>query len=223
MFNTLSDCVLITWKKIYNSTAPSYTVNMSVSQRGKKAGYYLSAEYFDQDGMFRYGNDLYKRYNFRGKVDYQITNWLKLSNNTAFTYRTYDEPSFGETGWDLEGFFHMVNRTNSISIPKNDDDTWTADGGALLGKLNDSGRKLNKSNEFSTSFALDIALIKDIRDVKADMTFRRNSILTKAFYLPYTYRKGPERPIETSGVVPSARNVARFKFVQDPWLIRKFG
>lgn len=196
--------------EVYNSTAPSYTVNMSVSQRGKKAGYYLSAEYFDQDGMFRYGNDLYKRYNFRGKVDYQITNWLKLSNNTAFTYRTYDEPSFGEAGWNLEDFFHMVNRTNSISIPKNDDGTWTADGGALLGKLNDGGRKLNKSNEFSTSFALDIALIKDIWDVKADMTFRRNSDLTKASYLPYTYRKGPERPIETSGVVPSARNTSNF-------------
>lgn len=196
--------------EVYNSTAPSYTVNFNISQRGKKVGYYFSGEYFDQDGMYRYGNDLYKRYNMRGKVDYQITDWLNVSNNTSFTYRTYDEPSFGESGWSTKDFFHMVNRTNSLDVPKNPDGTWTSSGGALLGKLQDGGRKVNNSREFQTSFATTIDLMKDVWQLKADATFRRDSEITRKSFLPYTYKTGPERPLETSGITPSARNESAF-------------
>lgn len=197
-------------KEVYNNTAPSYTVNFSVAQKGKKVGYYLSAEYFDQDGMFRYGNDLYKRYNLRGKVDYQITDWLNISNNTSFTYRKYDQPSFGESGWKVADFFHMVNRTNSLEVPRNPDGTWTSSGGALLGKLQDGGRNINNSREFQTSFATTIDLIKEVWQLKADATFRKDSEQTKKFYLPYSYKTGPDRPIENSTITPSARNEGAF-------------
>lgn len=196
--------------EVYNSTAPSYTVNFNISQKGKKVGYYLSGEYFDQDGMLRYGNDLYKRYNLRGKVDYQITDWLNISNNTSFAYRTYDQPSFGETGWGTADFFHMVNRTNSLEIPKNPDGTWTSSGGALLGKLQDGGRNVNNSREFQTSFTATIDLIKDVWQLKADATFRRDSELTRKSFLPFEYKTGPERPMETNGITPTARNESAF-------------
>lgn len=52
-------------KESYNKTAPTYITNVSVSQRTDKLSYYLSGEYYQQDGLLRYGHDIYKRYNVR--------------------------------------------------------------------------------------------------------------------------------------------------------------
>ena len=82
--------------------------------------------------MLRYGNDIYNRYNMRGKVDLNINPWLDLSTNTAFTFSDYDSPVFID---DL--FFWNVNRTPSLSVPKNPDGTWTKDGASILGRLQD--------------------------------------------------------------------------------------
>lgn len=196
--------------EVYKSAAPSYTVNANVSQRSKKGGYYLSAEYLRQDGMFNYGNDIYERYNMRAKVDYQITKWLNISNNTTFTQRKYDQPTFGRSDWSMSDFFHQVNRTVSLSVPRNPDGTWTSDGGSLLGSLQEGGRAVNDSREFMTTFGLTIDLIPEVWQVKADATFRRDNDMSKYAYFPYSYRTGPERPLEKSNIVPSAEHGSTF-------------
>lgn len=196
--------------EVYNSSSPSYTVNFSIAQKGKKAGYYFSGEYYNQDGMLRYGNDLYKRYNMRGKVNYQINKRINVSNNTSFTYRVYDEPSFGETSWSTSSFFHQVNRTKSLSVPKNPDGSWTSVGGTILGRLQEGGRKVNNKREFQTSFAATVDLVQDVWQLKADATFRRNSEITRKSFFPYTYRTGPKSVVYTSKIIPSARNESAF-------------
>ena len=100
----------------YKNAAPSYTVNFNIAQRTKKAGYYLSGEYYRQDGMFKKGNDIYDRYNMRAKVDFQLTNWLNISNNTSFAFRKYDKPNI-----DMESFFHEVNRKSTLDVVRNPD------------------------------------------------------------------------------------------------------
>lgn len=193
-------------KETYNDFAPSYTANFSISQRMDKAAFYFSGEYFRQDGMLRYGNDIYERYNLREKVSFDITDWLTVKNNTSFTYKRYNEPSFGRTDWGMKDFFHMVNRENSLELPKNPDGTWTKTGADLLGRLQDGGRKKTGSNGFTTTFGVDIALIKGIWDVKADATFRRDYEERSASYFQTSYREGPNTAIKTMGDNPSARN-----------------
>lgn len=185
--------------EVYESSAPSYTVNFNVSQKTKRTSYYLSAEYARQDGMLRYGNDIYNRYNVRGKVDFQITDWLNLSNNTSFVQRTYDQPSFGRSDWEMADFFHEVNRTNSLDVPQNPDGSWTSAGGSILGALQEGGRKLNDSREFSTTFGLTLDLIKDVWQVKADATWRRDSEINRDSYHNYYYKTGPNKPEQPSG------------------------
>lgn len=185
--------------EVYESSAPSYTVNFNVSQKTKKTSYYLSAEYARQDGMLKYGNDIYNRYNIRGKVDFQITDWLNLSNNTSFVQRTYDQPSFGRSDWGMSDFFHQVNRTNTLDVPRNPDGSWTSSGGEILGSLQEGGRKVNDSREFSTSFGLTLDVIKDVWQVKADATWRRDSELNSNSYHNYYYKTGPDKPEQASG------------------------
>lgn len=185
--------------EVYENTAPSYTVNFNVSQKTKKTSYYLSGEYARQDGMLKYGNDIYDRYNVRGKVDFQITDWLNVNNNTSFVQRTYDQPSFGRTDWGMSDFFHQVNRTNSLDVPKNPDGSWTSAGGTILGALQEGGRKLNDSREFSTTFGLTLDIIKDVWQIKADATWRRDSEINRNSYNNYHYKTGPNKPEQASG------------------------
>ena len=189
----------------YKNAAPSYTVNFNIAQRTKKAGYYLSGEYYRQDGMFKKGNDIYDRYNMRAKVDFQLTNWLNISNNTSFAFRKYDKPNI-----DMESFFHEVNRKSTLDVVRTPDGTYTKSGGAILGLLENGGRSVNDRRDFSTTFAATIDLLKDVWQIKADATFRRDSERTRRASLPYSYKQGPEMALEQNTTTSSARNDSQF-------------
>lgn len=174
-------------KEAYNSTAPTYNANISLAKRSDRIGYYFSGDYYKQDGLLRYGNDIYKRYNVRGKVDFDITNWLKFSNNTLLTSSDYEAPVF------LDGdFFWNINRTNSLDVPMNPDGSWTRAGAQVLGALQQGGRRRNKGNEFLTTFTAKAALIKDVWDLNADATYRRGSFLQRSHDIPVAYKTGPD-------------------------------
>lgn len=176
-------------KEAYNSTAPATTSNISIAKRDKKLSYYLSGGYYRQDGLLRYGNDVLTRYNLRSNATYQATNWLKIGNNTAYTYSTYNSPNF------IDGlFFWNVNRTPSLSIPRNPDGSWTSDGAAILGTLQQGGRKIANTSDLLTTFNTEVTLVKDMWAVKGDATFRRTNTPTQSYNLPIPYRTGPGQP-----------------------------
>ncbi|MCF3108836.1 TonB-dependent receptor [Niabella sp. CC-SYL272] len=175
----------------YNKTAPTYNANLSISKRADKLSYYFSGDYYRQDGLLKYGNDIYKRYNVRGKVDFDVTRWLKFSNNTLLTSTDYEAPVF------LDGdFFWNVNRTNSLDVPKNPDGSWTSAGAQVLGALQQGGRRREKLNEYLTTFSAKAALIKDVWDLNADATFRRGSTLIRSYDIPVPYKTGPNNPVQ---------------------------
>jgi TonB-linked SusC/RagA family outer membrane protein len=191
--------------EVYENYAPSYTINANVSRRNDKGGYYLSTEYFNQDGMFKFGNDIYQRYNMRSKVDYQIANWLNVSNNTTFTYRKYDKPYVG-----LDGFFNTINRTNSLDVPYNPDGSYTKSGATTIGLLNNGGREIQNNHEFQTTFGLQLDIIKNILQIKADATFRRKSSFMKESQFARYYKEGPDQALKSTGELGLARNTSSY-------------
>jgi TonB-linked SusC/RagA family outer membrane protein len=179
--------------EIYRNSAPAYTADVSIAKRDDKLSYYLSAGYYRQEGSLKYGNDILNRYNFRGKAVYTVTPWLKIGNNTSFANRIYDSPTF------LDGYlFWSANRIPSLSIPKNPDGTWTADGAATLGALQQGGRNKNEVNDFQTTFNTEVNLWKNYWTLKGDVTFRRSNETGSAFNLPVPYRRGPDQPLQLS-------------------------
>ncbi|MBO9620209.1 MAG: TonB-dependent receptor [Niabella sp.] len=178
-------------KEAYNKTAPTYNANVSISKQADKIAYYLSGDYYQQDGLLKYGNDIYKRYNTRGKVDIDATRWLKISNNTQLTSTEYNAPVY------LDGdFFWNVNRQNSLDIPKNPDGSWTSAGASTLGSLQSGGRRTDKLNEFISTFSAKAALIKNVWDFNAEATFRRGSSTSRSFDIPVPYKTGPNNPVQ---------------------------
>lgn len=182
----------------YKKTAPTTTVNMSVGKRAEKLQYLFSGEYYKQDGMLKYGEDVLKRYNVRGKADFQVNDWLSFGNNTLLTIRDFNSPVF------MDGdFFWNVNRTSSLDVPKNPDGSWTSAGAGLLGRMQDGGRTTRNINEFQTTFNAKAAIIKNIWDINADVTLRRTSGNTDSYDVPIPYKIGPETEIKYAGSTTS--------------------
>jgi TonB-linked SusC/RagA family outer membrane protein len=178
--------------ELYNKYAPAYTGDVSISKKDDKMAYYFSAGYYRQEGSLKYGNDIMDRYNLRAKASFNLTKWLTFGTNTSYIYRTYDSPTF------LDGYlFWSINRTPSLSVPKNPDGTWTRDGASLLGALQEGGRTSNDINDFQTTFNAKVNLWSSNWTFNADATFRRTNDNTRVFNRPVYYRTGPNEPMLT--------------------------
>lgn len=178
----------------YNKTAPSQEVNINLSQKTEKLGYYFSAGYYKQDGMVRFNADDYKRYNMRGKVNFTPLKWLTFANNTSFANVLYTSPTY------LDGnYFWNLNRLPSFSVPTNPDGSWTSDGANQLGTIREGGMSNSKLNDFQSTFSFTTSLIKDVWTVKGDATFRRTNSLERRFEKPVPYRDGPNGPVKYVG------------------------
>lgn len=92
----------------YKEHAFKQNHNLSLSGGGKKAQYYVSGGVYTEDGLLRYADMDYKRFNFNANLNSQITNWLTMKINTKYMHSDQDTP-FG-TGGLSEGFYHSLAR-----------------------------------------------------------------------------------------------------------------
>ncbi len=182
----------------YKNSAPTSSTNFSVSKRNDKVSYYLSGEYFRYEGQLKYGNDIMNRYNLRAKVNYQLSDRVKLGANTTYSSRDYDAPVFLD-----DNFFHNLNRTPALSVLRNPDNSWTADGASLFGRLQEGGRTKNYINEYTATLNGELNIIKDMWDLKGDATIRRTNNTINAFDVPIPYNNGPNQPVKYTGANPS--------------------
>ena len=52
----------------------------------------MSAGYYDEQGLLRYGNESFDRYNFDVKINAQVTSWAKITALFKYNYNTQDFP-----------------------------------------------------------------------------------------------------------------------------------
>ena len=82
--------------------------NLSFSGGGKLAQYYISGGYYGEDGILRYADMDYSRYNLASNITSEITKWMKVKLNTKFMHSETNTP-FGDGGIG-EGFYHSLAR-----------------------------------------------------------------------------------------------------------------
>lgn len=180
------------FKEAYKNNALSINRNASISGNVDKTSYYFSLGSLQEDGTIKYGTDKYHRYNLRSKVNFKITDWLTLGNNTAWESTSYDEPS----GWNRDRYFHDLNRNPSTNVIYNPDGSFTRSGAALIGITKDGGRKKDIRNTFQTQLTAELFLIKDLLKINADYTVKKGYKSVSNFRKPVTYKTGPNEPIQ---------------------------
>ncbi|WP_316816075.1 TonB-dependent receptor [Pedobacter nyackensis] len=184
------------FKEAFNKSSPSYNVNLNLSKKTEDFGYMLSTEYLRNEGVIKDANEAYDRYNIRGKVDVKVTKWLSLGNNMAFTRSNYDAPTASMDNFE---YFWGINRESSLDAVFNPDGTYTAAGANTLGRVQKGGRTIQKYNNFLTTFNATAAVVKDLLDIKGDVTFRRNVGVRHFGDFRVPYSSGPNTPVSYSG------------------------
>lgn len=190
-----TDWVNEAYKKAGFST--SHTVDLSGNT--DKLNYYFSANYSFQDGMVKHGTDKYNRYNLRSKMDFKITDWWNVGNNTSFITSDYDAPNYlgGSYYWE-------VNRCNPLDMPYNPDGTWTETGAGLLGRMLDGGRSIDKATTINTLFTTKIDVVKNVFTVNGSFAYTTKKNNSNWHSLPVSYTTGENLPTRYIDEISSA-------------------
>ncbi|KGN81932.1 collagen-binding protein [Porphyromonas sp. COT-290 OH860] len=96
------------FKLHYKDLALKHNHTLSLSGGSKAAQYYVSGGYYNEQGILRYADMAFSRYNFSASLTSQLTKWLKLKTSTKFMH-TDDRSPFGPGGLS-NGFFHSLAR-----------------------------------------------------------------------------------------------------------------
>jgi TonB-dependent starch-binding outer membrane protein SusC len=76
------------WYDEVLQSAPIQNHSLSIDGGGKGVRYSVGASYFDQDGVLKHTRNEYQRANFRSKVDFEATKWLKVGANLNISNAT---------------------------------------------------------------------------------------------------------------------------------------
>ena len=111
------------YHELFSDAHPTQQYNVSFSGGSKGVKYYVSGAYDRQQGILKQNPDMYNKYNLRAKLDFDITKWAKLSNNTSFFSSTYKYVGVG-------GVENAIAYSATHALPmfplKNPDGTWVA-------------------------------------------------------------------------------------------------
>ena len=176
-------CANTDWiHELYRTWSPEKQHNLSISGGTKDFNYYMSGSLFDQDGMYKYGNDTYKKYNTTLRVEAAVTNWMKVEmkvnlNNTDYNHYT------DVTGNKNRDFL----RRPSLLPLKNTDGHYAYWFNAAI-YMDDGGRTIDKQGYNVSSVGVEINPFKGA-SIKGNYTWDKYDILTTSHLKTVYYYK----------------------------------
>ena len=141
--------------------------NFSVNGGTDKIQYYLSANYLDQDGTLRMGEDYSKRYTMSAKISAQLSRAVSLSSNTRFVRNDFVQPTHMN-----DSFFSDIGRQCWPVKPLYDPNGNLFDD--HVQQMKNGGRKTERNTWLYQQFNLTIEPIKGWRLI-GDLSYRDNT------------------------------------------------
>jgi len=142
--------------------------HLSVQGRSDKTSYYLSGGFDDQSGALKIATDRYSRYNLRSQVNYNLSDWIKIGNNTLLQSTEREKP-YHFSMWDIYNLF-------PTDWDINPDGTWANTAvGDMGASLTEGGDHRDLYNSFLTTFTGEMSVFRDMLKINADVTFRRDN------------------------------------------------
>ena len=182
-------------KSFYKDVNYSHEHNLSISGGGKNADYYVSGRFYDQDGIYRVGDERYKQYNVRAKGSVRIRPWLRLNNNMDFTVVDYHQPMLYYSNQLVP---RMVEHSGQpVSLITNPDGTWTY-AAVLNGYAGFAeGTSYQQEDKFTLKdkLGVEIDLVKDVLKVSGDLSYLFSRNTRERVTNMYTGYTGPESTI----------------------------
>jgi TonB-linked SusC/RagA family outer membrane protein len=180
------------WLKLfYKDFNMSNEHNISISGGSDQADYYVSGRYYDMDGIYRVGNESYKKYDLRAKGSLKIRPWFKILNNTSFSVVTQHEPKHSRNNFNVQKAINHA--AMPLSPVKNPDGSWTT-AAAISGYAAFSEGTSYRNNDYSyfrNKLSADIDIVKDVLKAQADYSYNYTTRKRVDVQNPITYSKKP--------------------------------
>lgn len=113
------------WYEImYRDNAPRMNHRLSLNGGSGKNTYYVSGNFFEQQGNLRYGNEKYDRLNFTVNLRNQATDWLSFDISAKYARENQTLPSGGFGGYGTDIIYHQISRmwpSNPLIHPETGD------------------------------------------------------------------------------------------------------
>lgn len=181
------------WDIMFTKWQPYQNHNINISGGSEKVTFMINGNAKFMDGNMRLHTDKYNTYGLRTKVAANVTNWLKISQNTNFYHMKYDY--FGRSGGGNANFAAINVHASPAYAPWNPDGTASyrtglnnydiADG--LFSILIDGkSRGVNRKYELTS---ISEAVLTPIKNLNITGNFSYNLYTDPSFYreVPSTY------------------------------------
>ncbi|MBR4775516.1 MAG: TonB-dependent receptor [Bacteroidales bacterium] len=166
------------WHYFFTDVKP--TQNHDISFRGgtKTIKYYLSANYNQEQGIFRINPDKFRKYNLRARFSFDAKPWLNISNNTAFYTSTYNYPGLADQS---DAFYKCTAGYFSYMVPVTPEgtfiikDNYGGGGQTILGNLNNENFKnQQRTSNLTNTTEITVKPIKQL-EIKGNYTYSLNN------------------------------------------------
>ena len=146
--------------EVLNKYAPQQNYNLTINGSLGSSGYMLSYRYFDQDGLTVGESTGEQRHNVRFKLNTKLLDRLTLTSNVSYTARKVTSPINSLTSGG--GAIYTAMRIAPNVPVYYTDGTWAYGGGNTnpVAILNDGGRSVTNSEDFSLQEVLKLDIIK---------------------------------------------------------------
>ncbi len=167
--------------EFYKNAAFMQQHNVSVSGGNDRSRYYLSGAFKDQNGIFRYGNDTYKRYNLTFTFDTKINKMFDIGFSTKYNYTQSDEPF--KDGGDGATWYYEVYRmfpTLSVFLPNGEFAGMSLSRGNfnVIGHMANAGRRVISGNDMWYTGRFDLHPLKGL-SIKGNYSINKYFSRTK--------------------------------------------
>ena len=81
------------FKFVYRNQAPSQEHTVNLSGGNENVTYYVSGSYLGQEGLLRYGDDNFKRYNLVTKINFKLSDWASVAYTGRFIREDFERPT----------------------------------------------------------------------------------------------------------------------------------
>ena len=166
------------WHYFFNDVKPTQNHNISFRGGTKSVKYFLSANYNQEQGIFRQNPDIYKKYNLRSRIAFDVTPWMNISNNTAYYSSKYTYPGLSDMD---DTFYKCTAGFFSFLTPQTPDGYYlyqTNSGGggqSILGNLaNENFVNWNRTSNFTNTAEVTLKPFKPL-EIKGNYTYSYNT------------------------------------------------
>lgn len=188
------------YNEIFRPRAFSMQHGIEVSGKTDRVNYLLSGNYMHEDGLIKPAPEDFDRYNIRTKLDFKVTDWWNIGNNTSLMRNKYVRPNAFS-----DSFLFYSQTMGSYEAVVNPEGSWSSGGVQSVGKMIDGGQSETTNNLFQTSFNTKISLLKDVLDVQGNFAYTNNMMASQFGDFSVPYKRGPSLPYIWGGNVRAGR------------------